>query len=299
MTSIIALIATIVGIALSMANLVNTLLTISPKVTRPKKKSVPARTVVIQEALGKFNEITEQFHIEYQPIVNIESGRIVSVEALARWDSPALGKISPGEFIPLAESLGVTEDLMVWVIKTAIKDLVGWGHQLPVSINVSPSDLESPVLISAVCHESAVASVDKTLIEIEVTERAIAFNEKPYIAALKDFHALKIRMKIDDFGTGDSSFKRFLESPWAGLKIDISLIPDDVNDRNRMAGVRAIASLCRELGIECIAEGIETPRQIEALLGAGITRAQGFYFYRPMLTEAILDLLKTETTANE
>ena len=288
MTSIIALVATIVGIALSMANLVNTLLTIAPKVTRPVKKPVAARVRAIKESLQKFVDITDQFHLEYQAIVDIETGAIVSIEALTRWESPALGKVRPIEFIPLAEAMSVTEDLTHWVIKTAIKDLAGWGCRTSISVNVSPVDLESPVLLSAICHECALANVDKSLIELEVTERAISFDQTLFISALKDCHSLKIKMKVDDFGTGDSSFKRFVDSPlWAGLKIDMSLIPESVSDRERMATIRAISSLCHDLEIECIAEGIETPRQIEALKLAGITRAQGFYFYRPMVASAL------------
>lgn len=233
-----------------------------------------------------------EFELYYQPIVNLNNPKeIICVEALLRWESSNLGWVSPGDFIPIAEDLGEISRITSWVLQHAINQVSEWGYKTHVSINVSPQDLEQSNFISNLKQYCKSDNVPYNLISLEITERAVAGNLKYYEQVLNDLSHMDISLKIDDFGIGDSSLKRLLDAPWKTIKIDRSLIPQSSLDIPRMQVCKALLSLCQDLNISIIAEGIETQIQHELLLSLGITQGQGFLFYNPMKADDILHIL--------
>ena len=236
-----------------------------------------------------------EFELYYQPIVNLNNPKeIICVEALLRWESSNLGWVSPGDFIPIAEDLGEISRITSWVLKTAINQVALWGYKTHVSINVSPQDLEQSNFIANLKQFCKSASVPYNLISLEITERAVAGNLKYYEQVLSDLSHMDISLKIDDFGIGDSSLKRLLDAPWKTIKIDRSLIPTHDEDYARIQVCKALLSLCQDLHISIIAEGIETPLQRQILLTLGIEQAQGFLFHRPMSAKDIKTVLGSD-----
>ena len=159
--------------------------------------------------------------LHYQPIVMLDNPTVaVGYEALLRWDPPELGRVSPGDFIPIAEESGEISQVSAWVIENAVKQVAAWECRFPVSINVSPRDLEKGDFTPQLCRVCNLHNVPFSHLSLEVTEHAVADNLRYYEAVLDELHALKVALKIDDFGTGDSSLKRLLQTPWHSVKID-------------------------------------------------------------------------------
>ena len=234
-----------------------------------------------------------EFELYYQPIVDLRNPEnITSVEALLRWESSNLGWVSPGEFIPIAEDLGEISRITSWVLKTAINQVSDWGYKTHVSINVSPQDLEQSSFITNLKQYCKSAKVPYNLISLEITERAVAGNLKYYEQVLNDLSHMDISLKIDDFGIGDSSLKRLLDAPWKTIKIDRSLIPTHDKDYARIQICKALLSLCQDLNISIIAEGIETSIQASLLTNLGIEQGQGFLFHRPMSANEVQKVLE-------
>ena len=224
-----------------------------------------------------------EFELLYQPIVNLKDpSKIESVEALLRWRSGRLGNVNPIDFIPIAEDTGDISCITSWVLQTAIKQISKWEYTTPISINVSPRDLEQSNFIENLKQYCDQNYVNFNLISLEITERAVAGNLNYYNQVLQDLNKLNIALKIDDFGIGDSSLKRLLESPWKFIKIDHTLIPKTLEDKSKLKVCRAIQNLSKDLGITVIAEGVETETQRMILIDLGIEQGQGFLFAKPL-----------------
>jgi diguanylate cyclase (GGDEF)-like protein len=229
------------------------------------------------------NRYSSEFELYYQPIVKLKDPTIITnVEALLRWESSNLGWVSPGDFIPIAENSGEISRISYWVLKTAIQQIAAWNQRISISINVSPRDLEQSNFVYNLKKFCELANVEYQYVSLEITERAVTGNMKYYASVIRDLSALNVALKIDDFGTGDSSLKRLLDAPWNTVKIDRSLIPINSSDLARLNVCKAVAALCSDFGIETVAEGIETQEQYKVLLNIGITSGQGYYFARPM-----------------
>ncbi|MEC4805718.1 MAG: bifunctional diguanylate cyclase/phosphodiesterase [Jaaginema sp. PMC 1079.18] len=236
-----------------------------------------------------------EFHLVYQPVVDLKSPeKVMGAEALLRWHNQDLGWISPADFIPIAENSGHICKISTWVIEQAIAQLAQWQSKfsrMDIAVNISHWDLERDGFLEYVVDCCLQYQVNPQFLGLEITERVVSSNVSYYLGVLNDLLGLHIKPKIDDFGTGYSGLQALLEVCWNAVKIDRSLIPHSRDDLERMAITRTIISMCRELGITTIAEGIETPEQRDILLELGCEQGQGFLFNQPLETQAFKEYL--------
>ena len=237
-----------------------------------------------------------EFHLLYQPQVRGVDGSIIGIEALIRWQHPEHGLVSPAQFIPVAEDSGLIVDIGDWVLRTACRQLRSWqqsGIVTPrVAINVSARQLRAHGFLGSVAAIIAETGIEAEQIELELTESILM---EPEAQRIDDFHrlrALGVHFSIDDFGTGYSSLSYVKRFPIGMLKIDQSFIrglPDDADD----AGITsAIIAMAQGLGLEVIAEGVETLAQLEFLRQAKCEKIQGYLFSRPLPADEIEQLLR-------
>jgi diguanylate cyclase (GGDEF)-like protein len=235
----------------------------------------------------------DEFRVVYQPVVNLESGRIASCEALIRWAHPELGEIAPEDFIPLAEEIGLIVPIGEWVLRRACADAMHWGD-LRVAVNLSPLQLLSPGLVPIVISALATAGLPATRLEVEITESVLMQNTATTLAALHRLRGLGIRISMDDFGTGYSSLSNLRSFPFDKIKIDRSFISGLPDGEDSVAIVRAVAGLAKGLNMVTTAEGVETAAQMELVRRLGCTEMQGFFFSRPRTAEHLSQLLAGE-----
>lgn len=237
-----------------------------------------------------------EFMLEFQPILDGWSLEICGFEALVRWQHPTLGRLLPEAFIGELEPLGLVEALDVWVLNQACISACNWQrtHREPltVAVNVSAYSFQRrdfPDLIHSILDRTGLVA---TCLEIEIIE-SIAL-ERPERAALSidRLRDLGVHVMLDDFGTGFSSLKHLRQLPFDGIKIDHSFVVDVLIDPRDAAIVRAMLALAHSLGLEVVAEGIETAAQLSWFQAAGCDRLQGFHFHRPMDQQAVTDLLQ-------
>ncbi len=238
-----------------------------------------------------------EFLLHYQPIVSMHDGKIVSVEALVRWNDPERGMVAPGEFIPLAESTGRISAIGDWVFRRACRAAAGWlseNGDLRVSINLSAAQFNSPDLIAKLRRELRSSGVPSANIEVEVTETAVMQDVERSLGVLNGLHALGLNLAIDDFGTGYSSLAYLRRLPAQIIKIDQSFVRDLDTDPEDLAIVRAIVALAKALGRKTIAEGIENARQWRLLQGLGVDYGQGYWLSRPLPEAELRRLLRRD-----
>ena len=231
-----------------------------------------------------------QLSLNYQPQISLESGDIVGVEALLRWYHPQLGQVSPAEFIPIAESNGLILEIGQWVIRTAIEQLAAWiGRGMApmiMAVNLSAIQFRHAELPQFVTQCLDDAHLPAGVFELELTESAAMANPQAAIATLADLHRRGIRLSIDDFGTGYSSLSYLKRFAVYKLKIDQGFVRDITDDPDNKAIVGAIISMARSLGIQTIAEGVETEAQLNYLRQEGCNEVQGYLFSKPMTADA-------------
>ena len=238
----------------------------------------------------------DEFHLHYQPLVG-RRGEIESLEALLRWDNGALGSVSPGEFIPIAEEAGLIGAVGRWVARETCRQGSEWlasGMDVPrLAINASGLQLVDAgfsAMIRAALDDFA---FPPEKLEIEVTETAMVDHLERALEQILDLRQLGIRFAIDDFGTGYSSLNQLRTLPVDSVKIDRSFIKDLTESSSDTATlVRGIIGLAHDLQLEVVAEGVETQQQLALLWSLGCDIIQGFYLYRPLTVGAAEDLLK-------
>ncbi|SFC12322.1 PAS domain S-box-containing protein/diguanylate cyclase (GGDEF) domain-containing protein [Marinospirillum celere] len=234
----------------------------------------------------------ESLYLAYQPKIDVDSGRWVGMEALLRWQDVDLGEVSPADFIPLAEKLGLIESLGDWVLDQVCQQLVKWqevSSWLPqVSINVSARQLVDSSFAERLFKRLESYGLSAELIELELTESCLVLTEEDVQhQLLRDLKAGGIQVSIDDFGTGYSSLSYLRKLPITTLKIDASFIRELPENREDEQLVRAIIAMGQALGLQLVAEGVETPAQAELLQKLGCPVCQGFWMARPALPEQI------------
>lgn len=245
-------------------------------------------------------DANQELTLNYQPIVDLETKEITGFEALARWYNPRLGTISPGEFIPIAEETGLINELGMWVLRTACKQLHDWQQQFPqrslnpspltMSVNVSGIQLADPEFINQVQAVLADYPLLPTSLRLEITETVLMENKGATLDTLNQLKNLGIKLYIDDFGTGYSSLSRLYELPLDILKIDQSFIRQQKWD---LVYTLMLLAHSQKLGV--IVEGVETQSQCDRLQSLGCTDAQGYLFSKPVDTIAATKFLRDNT----
>lgn len=265
----------------------------------------PELTLVAQERLLLENELRQalaedELQLQYQPQFNAATGKIVGVEALARWFHPSRGWISPAQFIPIAEESGLIEQLGTWVLRTACAQNKHWqalGYEpIKMAVNVSGRQFEQSTFIDMVDRVLAETGIDPRWLELEVTENILMTNVEETIQVLVDLKSRHISLAIDDFGTGYSSLGYLRQFPIDRLKIDQSFVADITTDLDDAAIASAIISLARTLNLEVIAEGVETAEQALFLREHQCDTMQGYYFGRPSPPEKLASLFEDGST---
>lgn len=240
----------------------------------------------------------QEFLLHYQPQVDINSGKIVGMEAVLRWNHPEIGTVSPGDFIPLAEDTGLIVPIGEWALNTACiynKTLQEMG--LPprrMAVNISSLQFRSQTLVETITRALEVSGLDARWLEIELTESAIMKNMEKSSCILRELKQMGLRVAIDDFGTGYSSLAYLKRFPLDILKIDRSFIRDIPGDWDNEAITTAIIAMAHSLNLEVIAEGVETEDQLSFLRDRGCGAAQGYLFSPALPGEEMKEYLKKE-----
>jgi c-di-GMP phosphodiesterase len=279
------------------ANNVERLLRLLAAIEKDKSTAMPVLSVADLERLRLATDLysaweRDEFQLFYQPVVCVETQRILGFEALLRWYHPLRGFISPTEFIPIAEETRLIDHLGLWVLRQSCVQLRQWQEQFPthppltVSVNLSPIQLSQPDLseqVQRICRETGIAPGS---LRLEITESVLIENSETAIATLRELKAMGIQLYLDDFGTGYSSLSRLYELSIDVLKIDRSFV------RGQQWGIiRGIVHLASGLGVDVIAEGIETPSELAQVRALGCNQVQGYLFSKPVDAERASSLI--------
>ncbi|MBX9407716.1 EAL domain-containing protein [Pseudomonas baetica] len=237
----------------------------------------------------------QEFVLHYQPKIDLRSARVVGAEALVRWQKPGHGWVYPCDFIPVAEDSGLIVPLTQWVLAEACRQTRAWQvaglPPIRMSVNISPIDIRQRDFVEGVEQVLKQTGLDADWLELEITEGVLMQNVEATMTALNRLQALGTRLSIDDFGTGYSSLSYLRRFPIDVLKIDQSFIRGLSNDSNDAALVSAIISLGKSLGLNVIAEGIETAEQLAFLKAHHCEEGQGYYFSKALPADAFAHLL--------
>jgi diguanylate cyclase (GGDEF)-like protein len=234
------------------------------------------------------NDVRSALHndglrLAYQPIVDARSGAEVGREALLRWRHPVRGEISPELFVPIIEDSGLIHQIGDWAIREACIEAASWPEALTVAVNVSAAQLSGAGLAKTVLSALATSGLAPGRLELEVTESVFLGDDAATLASLERLRALGVRMVLDDFGKGYSSFGYLSRARFSKIKIDQSFVrAAATGERESAAIVHAILALARGLGVETTAEGVETAEQAAVMRRFGCDQLQGFYFGRPV-----------------
>jgi diguanylate cyclase (GGDEF)-like protein/PAS domain S-box-containing protein len=244
----------------------------------------------------------EELFVEYQPIVSLDTFHVTGFEALARWNHEDQGPINPGQFIPVAEELGLIFPMGEWILRKACAQTSKWQEQYPmetpltISVNLSGKQFTQPDLIEQIEKILAETNLSPTSLKLEITESAMIENEEAASEMLRRLRMLGVGLSIDDFGTGYSSLSSLHRFPISTLKIDASFVRRMSGQNENTEIVRTIMSLADNLGMDVTAEGVETLEQVTKLRTFGCEKGQGFFFSRPVSAINAEALLR-ETTA--
>ena len=226
-----------------------------------------------------------EFYLLYQPIVDSHTTEIVGFEALLRWRHPERGIVSPAEFIPVAEEMGLIVPIGAWVVETACAAAMHWPESISVAVNISSLQVSGGGLGLTIVQALATSGLSPRRLELEITESVMLENNALTLATLHGLHDLGIRISMDDYGTGYSSLSSLRSFPFDKIKIDQSFVRELTGKDQNSLIVRSICSLAAGLGMTTVGEGVETNQQLEILRSAGCTALQGYFFGRPMSFE--------------
>ena len=245
----------------------------------------------LRDALG-----SGQFDLNYQPLVDLKTGRVTTCEALMRWTHPVRGEVPPAVFIPVAEETGLIIALGEWALNHACVEAASWPHGVKVAVNLSPVQVRNRGIVLQVVSVLAKSGLPPQRLELEVTERLLFEDNNRILATMQQLNNLGVGLSLDDFGTGYSSLNYLRKFPFHKIKIDPSFINelgDERDERDVRAIVGAVASLGAGLDKTVVAEGIETEEQLKLVTSQGCHEGQGFLFGHPMTRDAIRARLAT------
>ncbi len=222
----------------------------------------------------------------YQPVVDAQSEVTVGFEALVRWNHPTRGPVSPSDFIPIAEEIGLIPQIGEWVLRTACLEAVNWPDSVRIAVNISPIQFANPALPGIVMSALAAAQLPPHRLELEITEGVFLNDDAATDAMFAKLKAIGVRFALDDFGTGYSSLGYLKKAPFNKIKIDQSFVRGAAVPGNRNAAIiRAIVALADSLGMETTAEGAETTDELALIRSLGCSHIQGYIFGRPMVSD--------------
>jgi diguanylate cyclase (GGDEF)-like protein len=241
----------------------------------------------LRQALTK-----EELLIHYQPIVDSRRGAIVAMEALARWRHPKRGLIPPGVFIPIAEDSGLIIEIGAWVLRRACLDATGWPAHIRVAVNLAPLQFQQPDLLARVDEVLRETGLPADRLELEITESAFISQSADIEAKLRGIAALGVRLALDDFGTGYSSLSYLNRFPVNKVKIDQAFSRQAIESAKTQAIIGAISALARDLGLDLVAEGVETQEQLAFMASKNVFLIQGFLYSKPRPIEELSPLFE-------
>jgi diguanylate cyclase (GGDEF)-like protein len=244
----------------------------------------------------------DEFFLLYQPYVDLRTSRVVGVEALVRWNHPRLGVLEPSSFISMAERSEVIVALDSWVLDQTCRQGRAWRDAglppLRLSVNLASRDLSNPQFFDNVRRTLLETGIDPWLLELEITERVVPDQSEPARETIERLRRLGVRFTIDDFGTGNSSLNRIGAFPVSTLKIDQSFVQVLGPDADNNSLVSAIISMAARLGLDCVAEGVESSVQSRVLLQRGCRTAQGYFFSPPLPATDVAKMMGDITAAD-
>ena len=260
----------------------------------PKMNAGAGERLALESRLRRALE-REEFTLHYQPQIDAQSGKMTSCEALVRWQHPELGLVPPKDFIPLAEETGLIVPIGDWIMRAACRQAKEWqdsgGEKLRVAVNLSARQFSQRDIYQMVTKVLRETGLEPSLLELEITESLLLNGEGRIIAAMRNLAALGISVSIDDFGVGYSSYSYLKRYPVSALKIDQSFIQGMLSNSHDHAIVQAIITMGHEMGLQVIAEGVETQEHSHLLAASRCDVLQGYYFGRPMPAGEISKLL--------
>ena len=246
----------------------------------------------LRDALEK-NEL----EMKYQPIVSVDDHKVVCVEALMRWNHSERGMISPADFIPVAEEVGIIRDLGEWAINDVCQQVAKWRSDIRAAVNVSAVQFASDEIVDVVKKALKSSGVQPSRIELEITESVFVGDIDRAQRIFRELKAIGVRLALDDFGTGYSSLSYLRDAPFDKIKIDQSFVRGCTEPgNNNGAIVSAVVSLAKALNMETVAEGVETKDELEAVVAHGAKRVQGALFARALSAQEITDRLERGET---
>ncbi|MGB2108432.1 MAG: EAL domain-containing protein [Marinobacter vinifirmus] len=267
----------------------------------PEMTEVSHERLQMESYMRKAMELGE-FELYFQPIIDTHSGKLVSAEALLRWNNPALGMVMPDRFIPLAEETGLIIPIGEWVIQEACKAARNWqtltGNPIGVAVNVSPRQFRDPGFTDAVMRALDASGLSPELLELEITERLILDNSIETADILRKLDRSGIRLTVDDFGTGYSALSYLKSYPFDTLKIDKSFIQDVLTENDDASLVRAIITMAHSLGLKVVAEGVEAEAQTHFLKEEHCDYSQGYFYSTPLPEQDFIQWLDTNERAS-
>ncbi len=258
---------------------------------REQARTRIALSAALRAAIGH-----EEFHVVYQPRLSLGDMSVVGVEALVRWNRPGHGPVSPLEFIPIAEQIGLIDSLGLWVLETACQAIGALndelGQSLSLSVNLSPLQLRSSTLVDLTQSALTRTGFSGSALELEVTEGALIDDTEASCRVMEGLKALGIRLAVDDFGTGYAGLSYLRRFPVDVVKLDKSFVTGIAGDVDRYLFTRAIVDMARSLKLHVVAEGVEDAETLDLLREAGCDEAQGYLFARPLAINDLTEFMR-------
>jgi diguanylate cyclase (GGDEF)-like protein len=240
-----------------------------------------------------------EFAVHYQPMINLKTGGIAGCEALIRWFHPQRGPVPPGEFIPMAEEMGLVVEIGEWVLLTACREATHWPAETRISVNLSPAQFRHGGLVETVSRALATSGLPPHRLVLEITESTLLRDTDAVLNTLNDIRALGASIALDDFGTGYSSLSYLRKFPLQAVKIDRSFLVGIETNRKQKILLRGIARLCGELGVKVVIEGVETSDQLDVIASnPEIEFAQGYMFAKPAAAVHVRRLMEFGFTSD-
>ncbi|MGC3943848.1 MAG: GGDEF domain-containing phosphodiesterase [Chryseolinea sp.] len=224
----------------------------------------------------------DELSIFFQPLVDLETGRIRAFEALVRWFHPEKGELRPDEFIPVAEETGAIITLGNWITAQAAKAAAQWPDDITIAVNLSPLQIKAPGAALGILQAVREAKLSPARLELEITETVLLDHSQNTENFINELASAGVRFALDDFGTGYSSLGYLNKYPFSKIKVDRSFVSGINQGKKSDAIIRAVSGMGATLGMEIVAEGLETIEQVRAVSEAGCTLGQGYYFSRPV-----------------